>query len=348
MQFSQRLKIYRLALRVKRKIYSLLGFGEKKIRMRDRLEQYKEIWQAIANELKADFELIDKDIWSISKNNKIVRTSGGLLPLDNTVVLKICGRKPLCHKLLSANNIPIPEYLLFEAKRIDLALSFMKQHPNGVVVKPFQGSAARGITTHIRTKKELEKAIIIASLYENQLMIEKHIIGENFRALVFRGKVIHTARRTGQRIVGDGQSNISTLLAKTVVQKQPLDKKEITLALASQNLTPDFVPEMGRSILVHSSGKDITPGAELTTNYDSGVTELVHSSINDVAVKCAQITGTELLGVDIITTDITRPLSETGGVVNEINTTPAPHHHYNSKLEKFPEPTLTIIKELLR
>nr|HQU71074.1 hypothetical protein [Calditrichia bacterium] len=36
----------------------------------------------------------------------------------------------------------------------------------------------------------------------------------------------------------------------------------------------------------------------------------------------------DLLGVDLITPDVSRPLDEVGGVINEINTNPGLHHHY--------------------
>jgi D-alanine-D-alanine ligase-like ATP-grasp enzyme len=38
--------------------------------------------------------------------------------------------------------------------------------------------------------------------------------------------------------------------------------------------------------------------------------------------------GLRLSGVDVITTDPTRPLADTGGVITEVNGTPGLHHHY--------------------
>ena len=35
-----------------------------------------------------------------------------------------------------------------------------------------------------------------------------------------------------------------------------------------------------------------------------------------------------LAGVDVITPDPSRPLVESGGVINEVNGTPGLHHHY--------------------
>jgi D-alanine-D-alanine ligase-like ATP-grasp enzyme len=38
--------------------------------------------------------------------------------------------------------------------------------------------------------------------------------------------------------------------------------------------------------------------------------------------------GIQLAGVDVMTTDIAAPLEATGGVIGEVNTMPALHHHY--------------------
>ena len=46
------------------------------------------------------------------------------------------------------------------------------------------------------------------------------------------------------------------------------------------------------------------------------------------AVLAAAAVGLRLAGVDVVTTDISRPLSETGGVVSEVNGGPGLHHHY--------------------
>jgi D-alanine-D-alanine ligase-like ATP-grasp enzyme len=57
--------------------------------------------------------------------------------------------------------------------------------------------------------------------------------------------------------------------------------------------------------------------------------------------------GSVFLGVDVITSDIQADLRECGGVINEVNTTPALHHHYDPKREPFPAPALAIVKDLL-
>jgi cyanophycin synthetase len=77
---------------------------------------------------------------------------------------------------------------------------------------------------------------------------------------------------------------------------------------------------------VEDSGR---PGQEVRTVYNTVVTELLCPSLRETAERAAQVLGSDLVGVDVITTDPSRPLSEAGGCVNEVNTTPALHHHYD-------------------
>jgi D-alanine-D-alanine ligase-like ATP-grasp enzyme len=59
------------------------------------------------------------------------------------------------------------------------------------------------------------------------------------------------------------------------------------------------------------------------------------------------VTGAELLGVDFITLDASVGLERSSGIINEINTTPGLHHHYQSSAERYPKPAIPIAKALL-
>jgi cyanophycin synthetase len=53
-----------------------------------------------------------------------------------------------------------------------------------------------------------------------------------------------------------------------------------------------------------------------------------HPSTVELGRRIVTSLGLELASVDLLTTHVSRPLAETGGVVNEVNTTPGLHHHY--------------------
>jgi cyanophycin synthetase len=73
--------------------------------------------------------------------------------------------------------------------------------------------------------------------------------------------------------------------------------------------------------------------ANLSTWWKSiDLTDSIHPSIKEIAVLATKIVWLQVAGVDILTTDISKPLSETGWVIIEINATPGLRmHHFPSE-----------------
>jgi len=342
---NKKLKTLKIILKVKRKLNNLFGNSPKQVYLGNRIEQYEKIWQTISSKLGADIVKLDRDLWEISKNKKSLRVRLHEFPLDNNIVLKICGRKPLVHKLLSEQNIPVPSHVTFTADNYTNAIDFFNNRKNSVVVKPCDGYAGLGVTTHIDTIAELEKAIVIASLYDDTLMIEEQIVGENYRILIYKGKILHAVRRTGQHVTGDGKSTIKQLI--NLKPNEVSNDDDLIFTLSAQDIKLEDIPEKNKKVLIRSVGSDFNGGAELRTIYDTVVTEDIHDSVAEDAINSTNVVGALLSGVDIITTDLGKNLRDTGGIINEVNTTPALHHHYDINTEKFPEPAHYILNDLL-
>jgi D-alanine-D-alanine ligase-like ATP-grasp enzyme len=50
----------------------------------------------------------------------------------------------------------------------------------------------------------------------------------------------------------------------------------------------------------------------------------------------------------VITTDPAVSLHQSGGVINEVNTTPALHHHYELPRARYPEAALHVVRAILK
>ncbi len=339
--YYAKLKVIRLGLKIAQRLP--LRRPVKQVYLRDRIKQYKQAWSQIAQRVDAQFSELDRDMWVLEKDNVQLRVRLHELPLDNNIVLKLCGRKPLVHKLLSSNGIPVPDHQLYQLSDISPAKKFLSLHPGGCVVKPCDGYAGLGVTTHVKSVAALEKASVRASLYLDDFMIEEQIVGENYRLLIYKGKLLHAVKRTGKSVVGDGVSSIRELIV--AADNGDLFDDDLSFTLQAQQLGFDDVPGKDQVLLVRSIGDGFNGGVELRTSYDTVVTDMVHESVRRDAEQCAEIAQAALVGVDIITKDITKDLREVGGVVNEINTTPALHHHYDEGNESFPYPALIMVKD---
>jgi len=246
----------------------------------------------------------------------------------------------------------VPDFASFDLSTLEIPIRMLERHARGIVIKPASGSAGKGVTTHITSIRQVRDAALRASLFDKELLVESQVPGECYRALVFRGRVLSIVRRTGVRLTGDGRTTLGVLiggLADLAGVKDPFADPDVLFTLRCQNLSANDVPSMGEVALIRSRPLS-NRGAKTTdvrTVYDSEVMDDAHDSIIQDAIRAAEIVGSEFLGVDIITTDIKTSLTDSGGVINEVNTTPALHHHYDSTVERFPSIALHIARDLL-
>ena len=93
--------------------------------------------------------------------------------------------------------------------------------------------------------------------------------------------------------------------------------------LARDGLQPDSVPLAGQVVALRSAANLSLGGLA------EDVTDEVHPEVARTVERACRLVRLDMAGVDLITTDITRPLAETGGAILELNGRPGlrPHYH---------------------
>lgn len=318
-----------------------------------RVAQYREMWRLIAETIGAKFTVLAEDMWELALNGQKTRIHNHELEFDNPVTLGLAGNKPLVHRLLRENGIPVPDHIVFQLSDLNKAYEFLKQHPKGCVIKPANGYGGQGVTTNILTKREVRKAAILASLYSHKLLMEPQIPGESYRILVLSGKMVHAVCRRGPRLRGDGVSKVPDLIKAENSRLRNQNKnildidRDCLFTLRCQNLSLSSIPAKDQIFLVKSVHDPIRKQVEVRTVYNETVTDLICDAVRRHAELAAKVINSDFAGVDIIMTNSQVPLEQSGGIINEINTTPALHHHYNVKIEDFPQPAIQAISILL-
>ncbi|NWF73539.1 MAG: hypothetical protein HXY51_10940 [Nitrospirae bacterium] len=348
------LRVERLIARI-RKIWEEKRNSARQTYVHHRVSEYQDIWRNVAIKLGARFTVLTDSVWELELDGKTTRILNDKLEFDNPVTLEIAGMKPLVYQLFAEHGLRVPEYRTYQLDDWERTTEFLKRHSKGCVVKPANGtSSGQGVTTHIQTEHELKAASILASLYCSELLIEPMIPGECYRLLVLDGKLIHAVRRTGPRLIGDGVSTVARLLQvesdfRSSRGEQRLDiDRDCLFTLDYQGLSLESVPFQGQAVLVKSVNDPRRKCIEVRTVYNDVVTHLVCDSLRHNAEAAARILNSRLVGVDFITVDPTVPLEKSGGVINEVNTTPGLHHHYDAARESYPEPAPRILQSLLR
>lgn len=201
-----------------------------------------------------------------------------------------------------------------------------------IVVKPINGNHGRGISTDVRNWDDACIALEAAKKVSQSVIIEKFITGEDYRLLVIDHKLVAAALRTAAHVIGDGKSTIQQLIDET--NKDPrrgyghenvltqITINELTLhVLKEKGLTLDSVPAKGEFVKVKDTANLSTGGTA------EDVTDIVHPYNVFMAERISRIIGLDICGIDIMTSDISKPLPETGGAVLEVNAAPGFRMH---------------------
>lgn len=327
---SRLLQLYGYALRAK----SMLGTaGNQSSQARShRSKFYEDVWREAAGELGATFEVLDKELFKISRDGVCTRVRNNYTTLDDPVTVYLSLDKPLVHAILRSNCLPTPSHTEFSLNSLNKAYEFLAQH-RLCVVKPSDGtSGGNGVTTGIETRRQLLKAAVNAAGYSTRSLIEEQVTGDTIRLLYLDGQLLDAVRRCPPAVLGDGKSRISQLVQG--VNRRRLDAgyglAQVTLnydtdmkrTLARQRFSWRSVPANGQRVVL----KGVVNDNMAEENVSVG--DQVSEGIIAAGCRAAELIGVRLAGIDIITPDVRQGLEEAGGKIIEVNTTPGFHYHY--------------------
>jgi hypothetical protein len=298
------LRIQRYVARVEKMVrdrFNLAG----QVYVQHRVAEYRSMWEAVARNIGASFTILEDDVWQLELGGRRMRIFKHIVEMDDPVTLEVAARKALVYRLLREDGLRVPDHVVFQVNRLDRASAFLQKYSLGCVVKPASGTGAGlGVTTHVQSIKQLQKAAILASLYCADILIEPMVFGECYRLLVFRGQMIHAVKRRGLRVAGTGADSIQTLIDKASVSRRvsggpPVARdRDCVFTLASQGLSLTSVPRANEHVLVRCTGEGSGSSVEFRTVYTEAVTSQVGDALRADAEKAARVIGSEFVGVD--------------------------------------------------
>lgn len=239
----------------------------------------------------------------------------------------IASDKDLTKRLLRQVGVPVPHGRAVSSARDAWAASLEIGVP--VVVKPCSANHQRGISIELTTEDEIMQAydFAVEAGETDDILVEQYALGQHHRLLVVGNRLVAAAKGHSEYVVGDGVRTITELVA--IVNSDPRRGEAYTdqlgtlllsapaiIELNKQGLTVDSIPENGRTVVVRRTG-------DLTTDC----TDEVHSETAEQAVIAARVVGLDIAGLDVLATDISRPLAEQKGAVVEVNAGPSLSPH---------------------
>nr|WP_255408144.1 cyanophycin synthetase [Polynucleobacter brandtiae] len=229
--------------------------------------------------------------------------------------------KDLTKSLLSSAGVPTPEGRTVTSA--DDAWEAAQDIGLPVVVKPIDGNHGRGVFINLYTQTEIQSAYAVAIDEGSEVLVERHIIGDEHRLLVVGNKVVAAAKGETVWVTGDGKHTVLELIQIQInsdprrgkAEECPLNPVRIDsaveLELARQKLSGTSILAIDQKVLIQSNG-----------NVAFDVTDLVHPDTASQVALAARVVGLEIAGVDLVAQDISKPMASQNAAIVEVNAGP--------------------------
>ena len=237
----------------------------------------------------------------------------------------VARQKQLCSMLLQRALLPAPAFEM--ARDADASWAAAQRLGLPVVVKPADRDGGEAVNAGLASEQGVRDAFAEARAVSENVMVEKHLDGRDYRLTTFRGRTLWVVERRPAGIEGDGSSTVADLVAATNAQPGRRDGPQARLkrlklddaakkVLAEQGLDERAIPEAGRFVRLARKSNVSAGGTPVA------VTQSCHPDNAALAALASAQIGLDLAGVDLILPDIARSWKETGGGICEINAMP--------------------------
>jgi len=237
-------------------------------------------------------------IFTLCFGNKQVRCYNGLTDQVGAASFHLAQDKGAANRFLKNNGFSVPHQELYRDFR--QAVNFLYSHQS-IVVKPVSQWGGKGVSTHIKTDKELRTAIIRAHQCSDEIVLEQCVQGIDWRLIYVDSRFICAIQRNPAVITGDGDSSIKQLIKLANKTAEMID---------SSNIIP-FDIETKRCIqdqgLTYNSviGQGLTIPVRRTSNYHTGgsvelVTERIPYKLIQIGEEISSLYGIPVIGIDML------------------------------------------------
>ncbi len=259
---------------------------------------------------------------------KVVYFNDGFTSGHTGIALISTDNKQITKQLLLNAGLSTSAWREFysESSSADIR-KYAKQLNYPIVIKPQSGTHGRNITIGITTLSHTIRAIKELQDNHHVILAEEMFEGTEIRLLATRKKFLGAIWRRPASVLGNGENTIAQLVKKKNshtkrTRKQPelypilidADAKRI---LKKQGYTLSSKPKADERVYLRAV-------SNLAAGGDSiDVTDIIHSSVKQIAVKAIQaIPGLPFGGLDFMTKEYTIKQTPNNYTILEVNSNP--------------------------
>lgn len=277
-----------------------------------------------AHALKIPFAEVAGDIYQYGYGSESLWMESTFTEQTSNLSSKLARNKKTTSQILSDYGIPVPINKI--AKTVNDAQSFALRLGYPVVVKPADLDGGLGVSINLNSNLEIDAAYKKALKYSKKILVEKHVVGKDYRLVVFKGKLIWAIERIPAHVVGDGKMSIRELVERenknrlskgeaSPIKALLLDEEALNL-LSKSNFAFESVPPKDQIVFLRSHA-NIAAGGTPVAVYDD-----VHPDNAQLAIRASEALRLDLAGIDLLMPDISKSWRDVGGSICEVNAQP--------------------------
>lgn len=262
-------------------------------------------------------------LFCYKRNMPILRRMGNLT--KNKVITKM---------ILESIDIRTPRGIVATSPEQAVSEINEKNLHYPLIVKPVDGSLAKGVTWNITSEQEVAQAVehaLAAYGYRKdiKIIVEEMFVGNEYRVLVFNDQVLSCVEKIPAGVTGDGKNTIKNLIHEFNKDRRhgfeiKLDSTaKDTIAAAGHTLQTvlpkDFFFKFRNNLNMSDGGRSIDRTKDMSP------------TLKATCVRAIQAVGLTYGGIDLLTNDISSESSQY--VILEINPNPFFNMHEKPLVE---------------
>lgn len=262
-----------------------------------------------------------RGIFILKDGEKIEWLYESLASQANPIGMIIARNKHSSKKLLTALGYPTAQSKI--VKTVEELNDAIKEIEYPVVIKPLRSGGGKGITVNIVDYEVLLNSFNHAKDFDTKILIEKYVFGDYYRLTYIADGSFAVTKNLPAIIIGDGEKTAKELINKENKTNPERRRDGRLKKIKTSGKTERFLTSYGYTL------NSIIPKNKTLplcfSGFDGGeyidVTDEIHQYYIKLAKKISENLGLPIIGLDIIAKNITKPLTENGGVLIEINGT---------------------------
>ena len=255
--------------------------------------------EALRRGIEVQVDDSEAGLFTLSQGGRRIRCRESLTDLTSAVSMTLCQDKRLTHRALARAGLHLPAQRL--AGNAEENAAFLAEH-GSLVVKPVDGEQGQGVAVDLRSPAEVQAAIERAQPFDSRVLLESFHPGLDLRILVIGFEVVAAAIRRPAEVIGDGRHSIGELIDAQSRRRQAATDGESRIPKDAETLRTlhaagvdyDSVLPQGQRLAVRKTANLHTGGSL------EDVTEILHPTLADAAVKAARALDIPVVGLDLL------------------------------------------------